>query len=120
MPSNFIVDKEFLSEEGTWRITGHIEPGGDLPTHSFLYINDEGELGSFYSVCTSETLQRPKFSEGMSSFGARFVRHDELITSRLTEEEADAFISSITSRLHSLDMELSSITNTTTTYVIGD
>lgn len=120
MPSNLVVEKEFLAQEGKWSVSAHIEPGGTLPTHSFLHYNDEGALGDFYAVCTIETLQRPVFTSGMPSFGARFVREDSVTITRNTEEEADSFIVDLRARLTELNTALENTSLNITTYVIGE
>lgn len=120
MASNLVVNKEFIPASSQWKITAHIEEGGSIPSSCFLFENDEGTLGEFYAVCSFENLSRPVFYEGIPSFGNRYVRHNELVRQYSTELDADTFVTTIRFRLEQLDVEISSKTNTTTTYVIGN
>lgn len=119
MSSQLQITKEF--DDSTWRITAVILPGGSLPVESWLFVNEGGELGDFYAVCTKDTLTRPIFVMGSTpSFGVQFVRHDEVSREFDNEEDADTFAADMKRRIEALDVELTNNFPTITTHDIPE
>ena len=118
MPNQIIVERVF--DDGVYTVTISIVPGGTFPENVFLYEYEGEEPSKFFAVCTLETLSRPVYEPGLSTFGVRYVRWGQAIKQFSTLLEAESFESSVVSRINNLGVQLSQDTPYSKVYTIGE
>ena len=106
MSDDLKIERSYV--DGVYTVVVTVENPGVLPTDIFLHENQEGELGDFFSVCTLETLSRPKLSEvpSGSNFGVRYVRYSSATKTFSDLVSAQEFEQAMVARVSQLYTQL--------------
>lgn len=101
--SSVVIIKSSL-EDGYFLVEGYVEPGGDIPTDIFVYLNTgTADLGEYQGVCGLNEFTSLQTYDGTPKpvFGNRFVKHDRVKIKVDLTDDLDGVISRLKKNISS-------------------